>query len=213
MATHRNTTSDWEHRRTTSFPSTALKSLLRKTIWQRLERGWRKPPPALSEIEAHLLGDAVLRLKERCIIPPDEFDAAETSAALAQLAKGLGELHRAGWALANHSAAHYPIGEEHIGISRVEQFLECEQFLVGITGAETAYWVPPFDQNVEFSVLAPARTAGKRPLVIMRDKVNRPGTGQDPDLLYRIHSPYNDRHGLLSALEQASRAGSTNGGR
>ena len=125
--------------------------------------------------------------------------------------EGLSELYRAGWILANHSAAHYPIGESGVEVSVLDQFLECEHFLVDLTGEESTFWVLPFDRRVELSALEPARAPGKRSIVLMRDKVNRSAGGQAPDLLYRIHSPSNDRDGLAMVLQEASRASDLNG--
>lgn len=123
--------------------------------------------------------------------------------------EALSELRRSGWVLANHSAAHYPIGERGVEVPLLDQFLECERFLVDLVGEESGFWVLPFDRGVELSALEPARAPGKRSIVLMGNKVNRPGAGRDPDLLYRIHSPENDRRGVLSVLQEASRRGAS----
>ncbi|HOO57616.1 MAG TPA: polysaccharide deacetylase family protein [bacterium] len=61
-------------------------------------------------------------------------------------------LKEKGWDICNHTAAHYPVGEESsVGIFR-EQYEECESAIVDAFGQPSRFWVLPFDR--------PGRRAG-----------------------------------------------------
>jgi Polysaccharide deacetylase len=120
--------------------------------------------------------------------------------------EGLLELCQKGWTIANHSAAHYPIGESQVKISLLEQFVECEQFMSDLFKKESKFWVLPFDRKVQLTALDVIRRPPGRQIVLVRNKVNVPLNSEDSGILYRINSPANDRHGLISVLIAASRA-------
>src|SRR5258707_9609654 len=67
--------------------------------------------------------------------------------------EGLLNLHKMGWAIANHSAAHYPIGERHVEHLLSDQFEECEKFIEGLIGQGSDYWVFPFSRHIEQSAI------------------------------------------------------------
>jgi peptidoglycan/xylan/chitin deacetylase (PgdA/CDA1 family) len=60
---------------------------------------------------------------------------------------GLAELRRRGWTMANHSAAHYPVGEDAYLSGFASQFGECEQGFQRLFGEDSRFWVLPFDRG------------------------------------------------------------------
>lgn len=99
---------------------------------------------------------------------------------------GLRELAAAGWVIANHSAAHYPVSEPTFIDEFAAQFLECEERFSAEMGEASRYWVAPFDRGHRAEDLMDvfAGCGGDRNFVLVGNKVNQPG--QDPRLLYRI---------------------------
>ncbi len=86
---------------------------------------------------------------------------------------GLRALAEAGWTLANHSAAHWPIGErsaiDHLGA----QFEECDEACrnAGLTLSDD--WVLPFDRlRAEELELEFRRVAPEKRLVLVGNAVN-----------------------------------------
>ena len=68
---------------------------------------------------------------------------------LFETADGLRELCGKDWIVANHSAAHYPIGERHVHHMLMDQFGECASWIQNVIGSDSDYWVFPFDRNTD----------------------------------------------------------------
>lgn len=138
------------------------------------------------------------------------FDEATSSATredafrIFETPAGMLELHRKGWVIANHSAAHYPVGEKRLHHMLMEQFEECEQWIEELTGKESSYWVMPFDRNTDgASIDAIRKRSGNKSVVRAGDRVNSPASYQSTRVLYRINAPANDRLALQDALRRA----------
>jgi Polysaccharide deacetylase len=196
--------------RTEMFWRFKLSYLQSTEAGQHLQARLRKLGFSQSDLARHFtldrFGDDVLSTIDRLyeevansFLREDAFRAFDTP-------QGLLELHRKGWIIANHSAAHYPIGEKHVTTDLLEQFFECEQFIKSLINEESDFWVFPFDRNIEWSAIDAIRQRVGKHVVLMRDKVNVPSGQEDSGLLYRIHAPANDRRQLTSALLAASRA-------
>jgi peptidoglycan/xylan/chitin deacetylase (PgdA/CDA1 family) len=123
---------------------------------------------------------------------------------------GLGELHRRGWTIANHSAAHYPIGEPHVPLdTMLEQFDECERFIQDTFGEASRYWVFPFDINVTDEAIGRVTAhAPERTVTLVRNRANRPRNGDPGTLpsrpLYRIEAPVRHRERIRDVLSAAA---------
>jgi peptidoglycan/xylan/chitin deacetylase (PgdA/CDA1 family) len=118
---------------------------------------------------------------------------------------GLGVLRDAGWVVANHSAAHHPVGEEGRGEDFGRQFTECETVLQELLGAPTRYWVVPFDRGLQrsSSILDDfRRSGGERHLVLVGSRVNRQQNLQE-QIVYRIQAPVADGDALLALLRRS----------
>ena len=59
---------------------------------------------------------------------------------------GLKVLKENNWTIANHSASHYPISEEHYIDYFMDEFNECDKFIKDKLNIDTKYWVLPFDR-------------------------------------------------------------------
>ena len=104
---------------------------------------------------------------------------------------GLRELAAKDWVIANHSAAHYPVGEAQGVRFLEEQFGECEVALLAAFGKQSDFWVLPFDRpgrRCDALVEAFAACAGGRRLVLVGNRVNtRDSVAQKR--LFRIGAP------------------------
>jgi len=117
--------------------------------------------------------------------------------------EGIRELHHHGWLIANHSASHYPLGEDD-HINRLEEeFMECEKDLNRHFDIETRFWVVPFSAKKSERLLNAFSQADQksRDLVLVGDKVNKFCDRQDR-LLYRINVPMCAGTPLIKFLEQ-----------
>ena len=118
-------------------------------------------------------------------------------------ADGIAELGRRGWVIANHSAAHYPIGEAHVLDIMIEQFRECEAFLRDLMGQGSDFWVFPFDRNVDTRAIDMLQdVCGDRSLVLVRNRVNFVPT--PVNTLFRIEAPVSSRSGIGGVLRDAA---------
>jgi hypothetical protein len=118
---------------------------------------------------------------------------------------GLHELYRKGWVVANHSAAHYPIGEKHVHHMLMDQFDECARWIQDVTGNESNYWVFPFDRNTDPAAIATIRNSYPEKIIVhVGDVVNLPLGFGNKRILYRINAPANDRGQLEETLFAAS---------
>ncbi len=115
--------------------------------------------------------------------------------------EGVKHLIDKGWEIANHSASHYPIGED-IAISYFkEEFLECERKINDLFGIRTKYWVLPFDrQNMRSDKINKMFTSienNNRYLVYVGNKYNQ----QINNSIYRIGLPYTRKEDIYSFLK------------
>jgi peptidoglycan/xylan/chitin deacetylase (PgdA/CDA1 family) len=90
--------------------------------------------------------------------------------------EGIGTLYRNGWEIANHSASHYPVGE-NTGIQDFTQdYLECEEEISTHYGINTKCWVVPFsiDDFLSDKLIEAFKTVNteKRWLVFVGNKIN-----------------------------------------
>jgi len=86
-------------------------------------------------------------------------------------------LVEAGWTLANHTAAHHPVGEARAADTLAAQFEECAAALRDDFAVDPPYWVLPFDRPGARTADLTARVraaAPERTLVLVGDRANRP---------------------------------------
>jgi hypothetical protein len=126
------------------------------------------------------------------IVRQDAFRAFETP-------DGVLDLQKRGWVVANHSAAHYPIGEPHVMDPLLSQFEECEKYLHTLTGRESIFWVFPFDRNVVQHAIDIIREKyPAKVVVLVRNRSNR--TVDTHNVLHRIDAPISNRNGLPDVI-------------
>lgn len=134
----------------------------------------------------------------RCV-QEDAFRIFDTPA-------GLAELHDRGWVIANHSAAHYPIGEKHLCEMLVDQFQECERFIQDLIGTASEFWVSPFAHEIAPTDLQTGHDPSCKPTIVLAgDRINMCPDIDSTRTLYRIVAPANDRSRLADAVFSASR--------
>jgi hypothetical protein len=118
---------------------------------------------------------------------------------------GVRELYSKGWVVANHSAAHYPIGEKHVNHMLMDQFDECASWIQAVTGVDCNYWVFPFSRNIDPGSITTIRNHYPEKIIVyVGDVVNLPLGFGDKRILYRIGAPANDRDQLEGTLFAAS---------
>jgi peptidoglycan/xylan/chitin deacetylase (PgdA/CDA1 family) len=119
---------------------------------------------------------------------------------------GLIELHKCGWVIANHSAAHYPISEQHMQDMLMDEFEECERFIQSCIGTESTYWVSPFGQHIKPSAMRASQKHrdDEKNIVLVSDRINVHTKFASNRILYRINAPANDRNRLAQVLSVAS---------
>ena len=103
---------------------------------------------------------------------------------------GIKHLAASGWEIANHSAAHYPVGEDAYIDHFAAQFNECERAMEQHLGMNSRFWVLPFDRKRDdhlINTFTAANAAGRH-LVLVGDRVNPP-TPRPDHVLYRIYVP------------------------
>lgn len=119
--------------------------------------------------------------------------------------EGLTELHKGGWVIANHSAAHYPISEQHGYNMLMDEFEECERFIQSLMGTASNYWVSPFGQYIEPSAISASQQhRDEKHIVLVDSRVNVCTSFESTRTLYRISAPANDRSKLAQVLFAAS---------
>ena len=64
---------------------------------------------------------------------------------------GVAFLKNNGWIIANHSASHYPIGENSYHKKFVDEFNECDQIIKELFKIDSMYWVLPFGRQYKLS--------------------------------------------------------------
>lgn len=124
----------------------------------------------------------------------EEFTSAEVrqdAFRLFETEEGLRKLATENWVIANHTAAHYPVGEAQCLRFLEGQFRECEAAIIEAFGEPSGFWVLPFDRHRRRSETlseAFAACAEERWLVLVGDRRNTPITlGQKH--LFRIKAP------------------------
>ncbi len=104
---------------------------------------------------------------------------------------GLMELKEKEWTLANHTAAHYPVGEDSFLSHFERQFSECEAEYKALFGEESKFWVLPFDRGKCRSRRLIERfreCANNRYLVLVGNKMNTPSNTKEK-VIFRITPP------------------------
>jgi hypothetical protein len=117
-------------------------------------------------------------------------------------ADGLAHLRANGWLMANHSAAHYPIGEETYRERFASQFGECEQVFQELFGEASTCWVLPFDRELKRAsgVVALMQQHGAgRYLGLVGNRLNTSETLRQK-VLYRIGVPLCSGRELVKLL-------------
>jgi peptidoglycan/xylan/chitin deacetylase (PgdA/CDA1 family) len=115
---------------------------------------------------------------------------------------GLRALRKDGWIIANHSAAHYPVGERTASSMFADQFGECEAALERWFGEPSKFWVLPFDRDpqlrdhIEKMV---ERCGNGRYLVLVGSEGNR-ASDVARRTLHRVDVPLVDGKGLIRHL-------------
>jgi peptidoglycan/xylan/chitin deacetylase (PgdA/CDA1 family) len=122
--------------------------------------------------------------------------------------EGVRDLHRRGWTVANHTAAHHPLGQARAVDTIIEQFEECERVLGELTAAPTRYWVFPFGQErgLEQAVRQIRECGTGRVPVLVRNKVNSGSDYAAEPALFRIDAPVTSRSRLPDVLSAAGRS-------
>ena len=120
--------------------------------------------------------------------------------------EGLLELSKRDWILANHTVAHYPVGEVS-GIKHfVQQFEECEQAMVQDFGAESNFLVVPFERKADYRAPELFQTfkdyAKEKYLVLVGNEINYQDNLAD-SMLYRINVPGCSSKQLIRLLQRA----------
>ena len=116
---------------------------------------------------------------------------------------GIKHLAAQGWEIANHSAAHYPVGEDAYISKFAEQFNECEAAMQQHLGSGSRFWVLPFDRKRDDSLIATftAANAAGRHLVLVGDRFNTSATANDK-VLYRVYVPDVNGKELVAKLRR-----------
>jgi len=143
--------------------------------------------------------DYIDELWRRFTTPQQREDAAE----MFLEARDIAELFDSGWTIANHTAGHYPVSQEHSLPRLCGEFEECQQWIRDSCGTDSGYWVVPFDWNSsDKAVEAADRCRGDRYLVFMGNRGNFPGPRADRRLLFRL-GPEGSAADLLRLLRQS----------
>jgi peptidoglycan/xylan/chitin deacetylase (PgdA/CDA1 family) len=105
------------------------------------------------------------------------------------------------WIIANHSSAHYPIGEDSYIHELKNSFLECESAINDNLQIETDFWVIPFERKAKrskilFDVFKNINC--NKTLVLGGDSANTEYTG----VLNRIGIPNTNGPGLIKRLSR-----------
>jgi peptidoglycan/xylan/chitin deacetylase (PgdA/CDA1 family) len=100
-------------------------------------------------------------------------------------------LREAGWIVANHTAAHYPVSEPTAIELFAQQFAECEAWLRQELAPVDPYWVTPFDRRTKratnlLATFHACRTDAR--LVLVGNEVNDP-QATNHQVIKRIFMP------------------------
>jgi peptidoglycan/xylan/chitin deacetylase (PgdA/CDA1 family) len=163
-------------------------------------------------------GESVKRFTEDRFSPDvlraveEEYERATTPAQRADAFRlfldgdGVRRLHRAGWTVANHTAAHYPVAQAHSLSLLREQFEECEAAIEALCEHPSDHWVLPFDRKRSPDLLRAVEDArGDRALVLVGDRANTPARCADRRVLYRVTVPVVPPRALARLLRRVER--------
>ena len=117
---------------------------------------------------------------------------------------GLRTLREDGWIIANHSAAHYPVGERAASSMFADQFGECEAAFERWFGQPSTFWVLPFDRDPQSRGEVEEmfeRCGDGRYLVLVGNIGNRPEDAARR-ILQRVDVPLVNGEGLIRHLER-----------
>lgn len=114
---------------------------------------------------------------------------------------GIRQLKEKGWTIANHTAAHYPVGEDRASHLFKSQFDECEEFCQSVLGEQTRFWVLPFDRYEANNLLSAfQKCGGDRYLVLLGNRPNH--QLNDQRILYRFAVPACTGQDLVTFLKK-----------
>ena len=86
----------------------------------------------------------------------------------------------------------------------MDQFNECANWIEGVTGSDSDYWVFPFDRNTDPAATTMIQNSYPKKIIVhVGDVVNLPLTS-GKRVLFRINAPANDREQLEGILFAAS---------
>ncbi|MFC1585318.1 polysaccharide deacetylase family protein, partial [Fibrobacterota bacterium] len=106
--------------------------------------------------------------------------------------KGLKELRKKGWVLANHTAAHYPVDQDSYIGKIGNQFSECETVFEEAFKEKSAFWAMPFDnthhKNLHKMVSILKKENNGRHLVFVQQRSNYP-ENVNQGIIFRISAP------------------------
>ena len=115
---------------------------------------------------------------------------------------GIKELHSNNWVISNHSASHYPVGENSYIDYFKDEFVQCEEALKEYFNIQTKYWVVPFDRKKHRSnSIVDVFTKSdddNRFMVLVDNKYNN--NNKQKNILYRISAPSLVGEGLIKYL-------------
>lgn len=118
--------------------------------------------------------------------------------------KGISKLRQYGWLISNHSAAHYPVGEDSCLHMFNDQFEECKQLVAALNKESSPFLVIPFDRPQYRSVRLYEEFSKRRKdewLVLVGNRAN------DLDnvlhnTLYRVYVPNVRGKQLMNMLKK-----------
>lgn len=114
----------------------------------------------------------------------------------------LRRLRAEGWLLANHTAAHHPVGEDGLIDRFEEQFSECESLFEDLFQTRSGFWVLPFDRRRSARLFERfEECAGPRRLVLVGNRANDPQS-LARRRIHRITAPICPGEKLVSYLRR-----------
>ncbi len=150
---------------------------------------------------------ALLDVLEEVFRAVGNGEALQAGLQLFESPEGLAELHRAGWSVGNHSAAHWPLGEDSAIDYFEEHYEECERFLKDILNEASPFAVLPFDRATRrsdrlFDTFEKwnEKNGGDRYLVLLGNRSNRSNGAFERRILYRFTAPVGDGKTLKRAI-------------
>jgi peptidoglycan/xylan/chitin deacetylase (PgdA/CDA1 family) len=119
--------------------------------------------------------------------------------------EGIRELKGNGWLISNHSASHYPVGEDSCLERFFDEFNECEEVINNTLDMKTEFWVLPFDRPAHRSKnlkdIFNKTNKGERHLVLVGNEINKEYDEKEK-FLYRIALPIVSGKEMIEHLEK-----------